>query len=105
MVQVFVYKINQASLGITAVNDGPAGQFTLTSNNFDFSVGTSFNDVAGNDGVITFNRTIVRMEVHLLKFQVLYQLHYQYLFQLPTNIQLQQQVGHVHQLQLKDLLQ
>ena len=31
IVQVFVYKINQAAVGITAVNDGPAGQFSLTS--------------------------------------------------------------------------
>ena len=59
VVQVFVYKINQASLGITAVNDGPAGQFTLTSNKFDFTVDTSLNDVLLDDGVITFNRTII----------------------------------------------
>ena len=59
VVQVFVYKINQAALGITAVNDGPAGQFTLTSNNFDFNVSTSFNDALGDDGVISFNRTVV----------------------------------------------
>ena len=38
IVQVFVYQINQANLGITAVNDGPAGQFTLTSNAFDYSI-------------------------------------------------------------------
>ncbi|MDB4227388.1 hypothetical protein N9799_01110 [Flavobacteriaceae bacterium] len=59
VVQVFVYKINQAALGITAVNDGPAGQFTLTSNNFDFNVSSSFNDALGDDGVISFNRTVV----------------------------------------------
>ena len=28
IVGLFVYKINQATLGITAVDDGPAGQFT-----------------------------------------------------------------------------
>ena len=59
VVQVFVYKINQAAIGITAVNDGPAGQFTLTSNKFDFNVSTSFNDASGDDGVISFNRTVV----------------------------------------------
>jgi hypothetical protein len=59
VVQVFVYKINQANLGITAVNDG-AGQFTLTSNAFDYSVNTSLNDVAGNEAAITFSRTVVQ---------------------------------------------
>ena len=60
VVQVFVYKINQANLGITAVNDGAAGQFTLTSNAFDYSVNTSLNDVAGNEAAITFSRTVVQ---------------------------------------------
>ena len=59
IVQVFVYQINQANLGITAVNDGPAGQFTLTSNAFDYSISTSLNDVDGDDGGITFTRTII----------------------------------------------
>ena len=59
VVQVFVYKINQANLGITAVNDGPAGQFTLTSNAFDYTVNTSLNDIDGDDPGVSFTRTIV----------------------------------------------
>ena len=59
IVQVFVYKINQAGLGITAVNDANPGQFTLTSNKFDYSVSTGLNDVDGNEAAVTFVRTIV----------------------------------------------
>ena len=56
--QLFVAKINNASLGITAV-DGGGGVFTLTSNGFDYTVGTSLNDVAGNEPLVTFTRTVV----------------------------------------------
>ena len=57
IVQVFVYKINQAALGITAVNDAAAGTFTLTSNAFDYTVATSLNDIAGdNPGVFLLGR-------------------------------------------------
>ena len=56
--QLFVAKINNASLGITAVDEG-GGVFTLTSNGFDYTVGTSLNDVAGNEPLVTFTRTVV----------------------------------------------
>ena len=59
IVQVFVYQINQANLGITAVNDAPAGQFTLTSNAFDYSISTSLNDIDGDDPGISFTRNII----------------------------------------------
>ena len=54
-------------LGITAVDEG-GGIFTLTSNGFDYTVGTSLNDVAGNEPLVTFTRTVVADGGTLLKF-------------------------------------
>ena len=53
-----MFKINAATLGITAVKNA-AGDFTLTSNAFDFTVNTSLNDVDADDPGISFTRNIV----------------------------------------------
>ncbi|MGA0317018.1 MAG: PKD domain-containing protein [Flavobacteriaceae bacterium] len=55
--KLFVFKINAASLGITAVNNAP-GDFTLTSNAFDFSVNPTLNDIDDDDDVSFTRNTL-----------------------------------------------